>query len=91
MKKLLAFATMLCLLLGCAAAEEACGIGEAALVVVERTPDERTCQICDYIRQSPLIKCVLSGHTHVNTEILGLDGQDQLITGCSTIREITVI
>ncbi len=30
----------LCLLLGCAAAEEACGIGEAALVVVERTPDE---------------------------------------------------
>ncbi|MBQ7313231.1 MAG: metallophosphoesterase [Clostridia bacterium] len=59
--------------------------------VFERTPDELTCQICDYIRQSPLIKCVLSGHTHVNTEILGLDAQDQLITGCDTIREITVI
>lgn len=59
--------------------------------VFERTPDELTCQICDYIRQSPLIKCVLSGHTHNNTEILGLDAQDQLITGCNTIREITVI
>ena len=59
--------------------------------VFERTPDELTCQICDYIRQSPLIKCVLSGHTHQNTEILGLDAQDQIITGCNTIREITVI
>jgi len=59
--------------------------------VFERTPDELTCRICDYIRQSPQIKCVLSGHTHVNTEILGLDAQDQLITGCNTIREITVI
>ncbi len=59
--------------------------------VFERTPDELTCQICDYIRQSPLIKCVLSGHTHANTEILGLDAQDQIITGCNTIREITVI
>ena len=59
--------------------------------VFERTPDELTCQICDYIRQSPLIRCVLSGHTHVNTEILGLDAQDQLITGCNTIREITVL
>ncbi len=59
--------------------------------VFERTPDELTCRICDYIRQSPLIKCVLSGHTHQNTEILGLDAQDQIITGCNTIREITVI
>ena len=59
--------------------------------VFERTPDELTCRICDYIRQSPLIKCVLSGHTHQNTEMLGLDAQDQIITGCNTIREITVI
>ena len=59
--------------------------------VFERTPDELTCQICDYIRNSPFIKFVLSGHTHENTEILGLDAQDQLITGCNTIREITVI
>ena len=58
--------------------------------VFERTPDELTCRICDYIRQSPQIKCVISGHTHENTEILGLDAQDQLITGCNTIREITV-
>lgn len=59
--------------------------------VFERTPDELTCQICDYIRKSPLIKYVFSGHTHQNTEILGLDAQDQLITGCNTIREITVL
>jgi len=59
--------------------------------VFERTPDELTCQICDYIRQSPLIKCVISGHTHQDEEILGLGEQDQIVTGCNTIREITVI
>ena len=59
--------------------------------VWERQPDELTCQICEYSRQSPLIKCVISGHTHHNTEILGLDTQDQLITGVNTIREITVV
>lgn len=58
--------------------------------VWERQPDALTCEICDYIRKSPLIKCVISGHTHHNTEILGLDAQDQIITGCNTIREITV-
>jgi len=57
----------------------------------EREPDELTCRICDHIRNSPLIKCVLSGHTHDNKEILGLDAQDQIITGVNTIREITVI
>lgn len=59
--------------------------------VWEREPDALTREICDYIRQSPLIKCVISGHTHHNTEILGLDEQDQIITGCNTIREITVL
>ena len=59
--------------------------------VWERQPDALTCQICDYIRRSPLIRCVISGHTHHNTEILGLDAQDQIITGVNTIREITVI
>lgn len=57
----------------------------------ERKPDALTCEVCDYIRKSPLIKCVLSGHTHRNAEILGLDEQDQLITGVDTIREITVV
>ena len=57
----------------------------------ERTPDALTCEVCEYIRRSPLIKCVLSGHTHCNEEILELDAQDQLITGCNTIREITVL
>ena len=59
--------------------------------VFERTPDELTCQICDHIRKSPYIKCVISGHTHRNTEILGLDELDQLVTGCDTIREITIL
>lgn len=59
--------------------------------VWERRPDELTCEICDHIRSSPLIKCVLSGHTHHNEEIVGFGEQDQIITGCDTIREITVI
>ena len=59
--------------------------------VFERTPDELTCQICDYIRQSSLIRCVFSGHIHNNTEILGVEDKDQIITGCNTIREITVL
>ena len=59
--------------------------------VWERTPDELTIEICDYIRRSPLIKCVISGHIHYNVEVLGEDDQDQIITGLDTIREITVI
>lgn len=59
--------------------------------VWERTPDELTIEICDYIRNSPLIKCVFSGHIHRNAEVIGVDKQDQIITGLNTIREITVI
>ena len=58
--------------------------------VWERSPDELTCEICDYIRNAPLIKCVFSGHIHRNAEVLGVDKQDQIITGLNTIREITV-
>lgn len=57
----------------------------------ERTPDELTVEIYDYIRKSPLIKCVLSGHIHRSAEVMGVDEQDQLITGFNTIREVTVI
>ena len=59
--------------------------------VWERSADELTVKICDYIRNAPLIKCVISGHIHYNVEILGKDAQDQVITGINTIREITVI
>ena len=59
--------------------------------VWERQPDELTCRICGHIRRSELIKCVICGHTHHDTDILGLDEKDQLITGLDTIREITVI
>jgi predicted MPP superfamily phosphohydrolase len=59
--------------------------------VYERTPDEFTKTVCDHIRSSPLIRCVLCGHTHHNVEILGKDSQDQLVTGLNTLREITVI
>ncbi len=61
------------------------------LTAQERTSNELTCQICDYICRSPLIKCVFSGHMHYNKEIIGLDSQDQIITGCNTLREVTVI
>ena len=61
------------------------------LVAWERTSNELTCCVCDYIYRSPLIKCVFSGHMHYNKEIIGLDLQDQIITGCNTIREVTVI
>ncbi len=56
----------------------------------ERTPDSLTCEICEHIRKSPFIKCVLSGHTHRNAEFLGLDAKDQLITGRNTMREIEI-
>lgn len=60
------------------------------LVAQERTSNELTCSICDYICNSSLIKCVFSGHMHYNKEIIGLDKQDQIITGVNTIREVTV-
>ena len=59
--------------------------------VWERTPDDLTREIYDYIRNSPLIRCVISGHVHRNIDVIGVDEQDQLVTGCNTIREITVI
>ena len=59
--------------------------------VYERKPEESTCRIVEYIRNCPLVKCVLAGHTHHNDEILGKGEIDQIITGCDTIREITVI
>ena len=58
--------------------------------VWERTPDGLTVEICDYIRKSPLIKCVISGHIHYNVEIIDKDSQNQVVTGLNTIREITV-
>ena len=58
--------------------------------VFERRPDELTCRIVDYIRQSELIRCVFSGHTHANDEILDKGEKNQIVTGCNTIREITV-
>lgn len=59
--------------------------------VFERRPDKLTCQIVEHIRTSQLIRYVLCGHTHANQEILGKGEQDQIVTGCNTIREITVI
>ena len=58
--------------------------------VFERRPDELTCRIVEHIRESALIRCVLSGHTHDNCEIIGRNEKDQIITGCNTVREITV-
>jgi len=59
--------------------------------VFERKPEEATCRMVEYIRRCPLVKCVLCGHTHHNAEILGMGETDQIITGCDTLREITVI
>ena len=59
--------------------------------VFERKPEEPTCRMVEYIRSCPLVKCVLSGHTHHNAEIVGMGEKDQIITGLETIRQITVI
>lgn len=58
--------------------------------VFERRPEELTCRIVEHIRQSELIRYVFSGHTHANDEILDKGEKNQIITGCNTIREITV-
>lgn len=65
--------------------------GCTPMEVLERATDAQTYAFCDYIRKSPLIHCVFSGHIHYNVEILGKDGQNQIITGLDTIREITVV
>ena len=59
--------------------------------VFERKPEEATCRMVEYIRNCPLVKCVLAGHTHHNAEVQGQGEIDQIITGCDTLREITVI
>ena len=59
--------------------------------VFERRPEATTPPMVEHIRRSPLIKCILSGHTHHNAEILGLGEKDQIITGCETVRVITVV
>ena len=56
----------------------------------ELSTDEQTYEFCDYIRKSPQIRCIFSGHIHYNVEILGKDSQDQLVTGLDTIREVTI-
>lgn len=58
--------------------------------VFERRPEVTTPPMVEHIRKSPLIKCVLSGHTHHNQEIIGLGEKDQIVTGLETVREITV-
>jgi predicted MPP superfamily phosphohydrolase len=58
--------------------------------VFERRPEPATPAMVAYIRNCPLVKCVFSGHTHHNAEVLGMGEMDQIITGLETIREITV-
>jgi predicted MPP superfamily phosphohydrolase len=58
--------------------------------VFERRPEPATPAMVAYIRSCPLVKCVFSGHTHHNAEVLGMGEMDQIITGLETIREITV-
>lgn len=65
--------------------------GCAPMEIFERTTDAQTRAFCDYIRRSPLIRYVFSGHIHYDVEIIGKDEQDQIITGLDTIREITVV
>ena len=59
--------------------------------VYERKPEPSTCSIVEHIRRSTLVKCILCGHTHHNGEIMSPDEVNQIVTGCDTIREITVI
>jgi predicted MPP superfamily phosphohydrolase len=58
--------------------------------VFERRPEALTCRIVEHIRRSEVIRYVFSGHTHTNCEILDKGEMNQIITGCNTIREVTV-
>ena len=61
---------------------------------VQQTPDAATLRAVDYIKKEPLIKAVLTGHTHINFEAELASGMIQLNTGANYkgyVRELTIL
>ena len=56
----------------------------------QQKPDEITLKTCEYIKNQPLIKAVLTGHLHCTYDGFLKPDVPQLITNCSDIRVITV-
>ncbi len=56
----------------------------------QQKPDEITLETCEYIRNQPAIKAVLTGHLHCTYDGIITEGVPQLITGCTDVRVITV-
>ena len=59
---------------------------------IQQTPDEATLRAIDYIKNEPLIKAIIAGHTHLNFEE-ETDGKMQYVTNVSCegdVREFVV-
>ena len=59
---------------------------------IQQTPDAATLRAIDYIKDEPLIKAVIAGHTHLNFEE-ETDGKMQYVTNVSCegdVREFLI-
>lgn len=56
----------------------------------QQKADAITHETCDYIKNQPLIKAVLTGHIHCSYDGILREGVPQLITNCADIRVITI-
>jgi hypothetical protein len=52
--------------------------------------DKYTREACEYIASEPLIKAVLAGHLHMDSEHLFAGKIPQIMTGVDTLREIVI-
>lgn len=60
----------------------------------QQTPDEETKQAVEYIKNEPLIRAIITGHTHMNYEQVFKNGVIQITTHGSYagyVREITLM
>ena len=56
----------------------------------QQKADAITHETCNYIKNEPLIKAVLTGHLHCTYDGFLKEGVPQLITNCTDIRVITI-
>lgn len=54
---------------------------------IQQTPDEATRRAIDFIKNEPLIKAIIAGHTHLNFEE-SMDGKMQYVTNMSCEGEV---
>ncbi len=56
----------------------------------QQKPDKATMEFIKYVKEQPLIKCILTGHIHSDFEDRLTETLPQFLTGKSTVRKINV-